>query len=270
MNPYGFHFDMKEEALHNQRAPKKEDQLFRSETGKEWMKKHKQLQNEFRNADQMNKNMEMKHQQNLSRIKEERHEKLLKLRNLEIKKLKNVINEQKDRINHIQAELKELQKNYQLREEWKSHTEMCPLLNSEIRFREEQERKTGEEIMRLKPQLDESLDKMSTENKSLKEKIEKKNVEIDKLRRAIFADAPSQIENKQNKELMEEKNKMLQNQLKEKNIKQRNDLRENKQMMKNEEKQKEIEYQRIKSQESIKEIKQLQMEEKINCAEHEE
>eukprot|EP01084_Bolivina_argentea_P319648 554434_1 len=202
------------------------------ETAKKWMQKEKQLkdeildlEDELAKADQMNRDMEIDHEKRLSRLEEEKNEvveqyeeqieNLTADTNLQIEKfqndnitmardvevLTNVTNEQKDHINDIEAELSELQQNYQLREdEWKNHTEVCPLLNNEIR--KAQERKRREEIIRLKnnsTQLDESLGKMLTENKDMEDEIkllkdkvtmkdsqiETRNIEIDQLREKL-------------------------------------------------------------------------------------
>eukprot|EP01084_Bolivina_argentea_P075716 137220_1 len=85
--------------------------------------KHKQLkyeildlEDELAKADQMNRDMEIEHEKRLSRLEEEKNE-VVEQYEEQIENLTADTNEQKDHINDIEAELSELQQNYQLRED---------------------------------------------------------------------------------------------------------------------------------------------------------
>eukprot|EP01083_Nonionella_stella_P202423 739516_1 len=112
--------------------------------------------------------------------------------------LTNEVREQKQQIDELEAVIKELNENAEYRDsEWKVHQENCPLLNEEMR--KELEAKRRKEINELRAgsqQMDASLGRMLTENKTQEdeiimlkessktqqEQIEGRNVEIDRLR----------------------------------------------------------------------------------------
>eukprot|EP01083_Nonionella_stella_P024401 67379_1 len=199
------------------------------ETAKKWMLKEKQLKEEIMELkeelaaqDAKAREIEVATETRISRYEEEKNElvsgyeeqveQLQTDHRLETDKLSadnttmardvqfltNEVREQKQQMDEMEAEMAELHQNAEYRDaEWKVHQENCPLLNEEIaQALESKRRKEVDELRAGSQQMDASIGRMLTENKTQEDEIvmlreqsktqqrqiEGRNVEIDRLR----------------------------------------------------------------------------------------